>query len=677
MVFQISEEQSNIVNTYSNLKVNCVAGSGKTTTIFKIAEKYLNKKILLLTYSSLLKTESRKKITTDNIEVHSFHSFIHTYYTYCSDDFLLNKILNSKHTNDPANRYDIIIVDEAQDLTPLLVKTINFIYKRHKKPDTIFMLFGDAKQCIYAFKNASPKYLLNPEKYFPHASGEYKNMTLSTSYRLPDTIGNFINNNLHNEEILKTNKESNLLPIYINLDTNNNSEINKLLEYIEERIKLYKQDEMMFLAHSIKRPKYGSGRILRLIESILIRKKNYIHHKDDCSSTDINVLKNKSLISTTFQSKGLERDLVVVFDFDKFYTNDNKCSNILYVAATRAKKELICISCNAEIDVNFNNSKKYLYKNFNNDKFVKSCEKNKYSFIHIHNDKKSFKVLNLDKPYKLKSITEISTSLDVGVINEISELINVETIKNNKITGKVFNYKPIQRQIKTEDGSYLYEDVARFIGNLIPVYYLEYWLSPNDESLLEHDSENFVMDKKKLTTIIKIVINKKRDWIYPKYQIVKNILTIKELDKICSNLDILLKKCYKKSQNKITYEKDLGHIFEVKMNENGCDIIKEASNIVGYYTKDRFIINKTDFDNKCFHMIGTYDMLCNDDLWEFKLSRSGCYRAYIQSLLYSYMLNLNKSYVYYLDEDELDIITFKDEECKKRFIELIVYNGFK
>ena len=60
----ISIEQNNIINQLllnNNVVVDSVAGSGKTTCNLHIAKHFNNMNILLLTYNSKLKLETRDK----------------------------------------------------------------------------------------------------------------------------------------------------------------------------------------------------------------------------------------------------------------------------------------------------------------------------------------------------------------------------------------------------------------------------------------------------------------------------------------------------------------------------------------------------------------------------------------------------------------------------------------
>ena len=76
-----SDEQKKVLKYLKkdyNLIVDSVPGSGKTTTCLHIAKHFTDLNILLLTYNSRLKDETREKrdlLKLNNLEVHSYHAF--------------------------------------------------------------------------------------------------------------------------------------------------------------------------------------------------------------------------------------------------------------------------------------------------------------------------------------------------------------------------------------------------------------------------------------------------------------------------------------------------------------------------------------------------------------------------------------------------------------------------
>src|SRR3989304_5306863 len=135
----LSHEQQDIIQKINNNNViiDSVAGSGKTTTSLHIALNYPTKKILLLTYNSRLKSETRTKNTAlclqnrieENMEVHSYHSFNTTNYdnSNYTDLGILNTIRDKKPIINKKS-YDIIILDESQDITETYYRFICKIY---------------------------------------------------------------------------------------------------------------------------------------------------------------------------------------------------------------------------------------------------------------------------------------------------------------------------------------------------------------------------------------------------------------------------------------------------------------------------------------------------------------------------------------------------------------------
>jgi superfamily I DNA/RNA helicase len=153
MLPEISIEQYNIIQQLllnNNVVVDSVAGSGKTTCNLHIAKHFNNKNILLLTYNSKLKLETRekaKKLEIHNIEVHSYHSFCVKYYdNECFTDTIINNIIKNKKNPLKSFKFDLIVPDEAQDITSLYYELICKIYKDNKNTNTNICIFGDKKQ---------------------------------------------------------------------------------------------------------------------------------------------------------------------------------------------------------------------------------------------------------------------------------------------------------------------------------------------------------------------------------------------------------------------------------------------------------------------------------------------------------------------------------------------------
>ena len=119
---QLSNEQQLIleqVRTDSNIEVDAVAGTGKTTLVLNIAKDQPSKNMLQITYNKSLKFEVREKVIQDKVEnltIHTYHSLAVKYYSPTSHvDNEIKKIVDN---NTPPlikiPKYDTIFIDEAQ-----------------------------------------------------------------------------------------------------------------------------------------------------------------------------------------------------------------------------------------------------------------------------------------------------------------------------------------------------------------------------------------------------------------------------------------------------------------------------------------------------------------------------------------------------------------------------------
>lgn len=136
-----SYEQLQVVESVKdgfNIKVDAVAGSGKTTTILHIAQSMPDKRILLVTYNRRLKEETRQravKFGLNNLEIHSYHGLCVKYYNTrgSRDQGIVETIINDMIPKRPI-QFHIIILDEAQDIKPTYFNFISKVIKDNTPP---------------------------------------------------------------------------------------------------------------------------------------------------------------------------------------------------------------------------------------------------------------------------------------------------------------------------------------------------------------------------------------------------------------------------------------------------------------------------------------------------------------------------------------------------------------
>jgi hypothetical protein len=124
--------------------------SGKTATIEFIAAALSHKTIRVLTYNRQLMNDTAVRLKSyDNVSVHTFHAFVtRIYNVLCPDDSLLNTYVERRNNFErreiiPAT--DILIIDEAQDLTPLLYNLLLTIcHDLNSSPQLVIL--GDRDQ---------------------------------------------------------------------------------------------------------------------------------------------------------------------------------------------------------------------------------------------------------------------------------------------------------------------------------------------------------------------------------------------------------------------------------------------------------------------------------------------------------------------------------------------------
>lgn len=367
----------------SNVSVNAVAGAGKTTTALHIAKHYTQQSILLLTYNAKLKSETRSKIkelSLSNLEAHSYHAFCVNYYgKEYHTDTKLKQLLKKQLSPLKPFRYDIVIIDEAQDMTLLYFQLITKIFKDNSTSRAKLCIIGDKYQSIYGFMGADTRFLTKSQEVFANFNTfEWKNnLELSTSYRITPRMAIFINKCMYQvakpfitsgkpffpqlDEAITTSRYYSELEEYqerFDLTSNVHYLIcnslgvkSKVFLLLEEILNTgrYSPDDIMVLAPSIKSNKSP----IRVLEQDIMRYiKDVPVHAPACNGdkVDENIVKGKILLSSFHQAKGLERKIVFVLGFDESYftfynksVDRSRCPNELYVAATRASECLILV----------------------------------------------------------------------------------------------------------------------------------------------------------------------------------------------------------------------------------------------------------------------------------------------------------------------------------------------
>ncbi|TNK86741.1 hypothetical protein C4M87_03390, partial [Mycoplasmopsis pullorum] len=240
-----------------NVKVSAVAGSGKTTTVLLISKLLSDKKILFFTYNRQLKDETQEKIIANklfNIDIFTFHSFAQNIYKVQAntDDGLVELLTKNKTSNNID--YDLIVIDEAQDLTPIYYHFLLKIMNDNRNKNYQILILGDERQCIYQFLGADSRFLTHADKLFINQH-EWKFLSLSKSYRLSSQIASFLNDIFFKTQLIKSGRLNSYSSINYLLVRNNNYKnegITALASKICKKIHEYGEENIFVLTPTTK-----------------------------------------------------------------------------------------------------------------------------------------------------------------------------------------------------------------------------------------------------------------------------------------------------------------------------------------------------------------------------------------------------------------------------------------
>ena len=362
-----SEEQMNIINHIKsgeyNGEVDAVAGSGKTTTILSLAVHIPEKSIIQITYNSELKREVSEKKDAyglSNIAIFTYHSFAYKYYTEeAMTDIGISKIVRTGISPKiPLPQIDILVGDEIQDMNFLYYQFVQKVLTDSGNKSHIrILILGDKYQGLYEFKGADTRFLTLGHQIWASSSPyPFKQMNLTTSYRVTRQIADFVNKVMLGPEHMVDGCSAIVERIHAIKDGPKVSYIRRsncfqVYRSIGARIVnmilsgYAKPSDIFVLAASVKQ-KY-----FKLIENMLVENNIPCYvPMNDVNTIHSDVIKNKVIFSSFHQSKGRERKVVIIYGFDRTYfdyynrgADMTVCPSTLYVAATRATEKLIVV----------------------------------------------------------------------------------------------------------------------------------------------------------------------------------------------------------------------------------------------------------------------------------------------------------------------------------------------
>ncbi len=332
--FQLSNEQQLFIEKAlqgENILVDACIGSGKTTAIQNLCNELPSKKkVLYLTYNKLLKIDAQSKIKKKNVTVTNYHGFAFKILQECGISVgvsdLIQKVIQIKPL---VKKYDILIIDEYQDIDQELAELLQLVKDRN--PNMQIIAVGDMEQKIY------DKTTLNVETFMRGFLEEHLRLKFTQCFRLSHDLASMLGR-VWKKQIIGVNDSCK----------------------VEE---MSKEDVIPFLSEQLPADILCLGArtgamsdTLNMLEEKYPDKfnKNTVYATiSDNDSMGKTVPREDSAIFTTYDSsKGLERKICVIFDFTEGYwsTRISKplqsyiiLRNIFCVAASRGKDHIIFV----------------------------------------------------------------------------------------------------------------------------------------------------------------------------------------------------------------------------------------------------------------------------------------------------------------------------------------------
>lgn len=646
----LNNEQKKIiyhVKKGKNVVVDAVAGTGKTTVTLKIAKSNSVKKVLQLTYNKSLKHEVREKIKKEkitNIKVHTYHSLAYNYYSNKGHkDIEIHRIVEeNKKLLKEIEEFDILIIDEAQDMTKLYFKLIVKYLKDYGKKVQIVIL-GDYMQGLYEFKGSDVRFLTLGCEIWKESgllkSNKFRLCTMKTSYRITNQMCEFINKVMIGNERMKANREG----AKVNYIRNNRQNIEKIVYNDIKRLldEGVKPNEIFILGGSIK----GEKSNIRRIENMLVEKEVPCHvPMIENENVDERVANGKIGFSSLHSVKGRERKYVYLVGFDnsyfRYYGRDMDreiCPNTLYVGCTRGSEELNVLEGDnfpgdrplEFLQLSHLDMKKEEYINFRgmHQTYFKKIDENEFN-----------------QRVKITA-TDLIKFLSVNVYEEISNILEKIVVIENKAEEPI----EIPSIIQTKNGNF--EEVSDLNGIVITsIYYdmlKEIWDESDQNILLELIEEKLIELKGKNQKFLQPYLEKMPE----KIETIEEYLYMANINQaIQESLYFRLKQIEENEYNWLPAEVIQECKDRLKKTISADSVEKKPlieENIMHSSWEDEHIeideLLKEEF-MEIFRFTGRIDLITDTILWELKCTSEITTEHILQLIIYAWLYEMRPDY---------------------------------
>lgn len=333
----LSEEQQLFISKAldgHNILVDACIGSGKTTAIQMLCNAIPPEyNILYLTYNRLLKIDAKSKIRANNATVTNYHGFAYSYLIKEGISVGISDLIQTFNKTRPQiSKYDVLILDEYQDIELELAEMLKFI--KVSCPDIQIIAVGDMEQKIY------DKTTLDVPSFIDDFLGDYIQLEFTKCFRLSPTLAEKlgriwgktiigVNENCTVEEMSKT----------------------QVVDFLAEQ----KPQDILCLGARTGDMADSLNELEYRYPDRFNKKTVYASIREADTGGATEPRKTSAIFTTYDSSKGLERPVCVIFDYTESYWETRITQpqqsyqilrNIFCVAASRGKQHIIFVHNN-------------------------------------------------------------------------------------------------------------------------------------------------------------------------------------------------------------------------------------------------------------------------------------------------------------------------------------------
>lgn len=331
---RLSSEQQRVLEVVRDGRdviVDATVGSGKTTAIQALcAEMGRDRKVLYLTYSTLLKLDAQRRV--GSAKVQNYHGVVYPALLQARIKCGIGesiKRFNEAFTSLSSSfaRYDLIVVDEYQDVTEEYAQLLRNI--KSLNPMMQVVMVGDLAQKVRSDTT------LDAQRFAQDFCEQPELLPFTQSFRVGPELGTLLGE-AWNKPVVGANTSQQVR--YVSYD--------EALQLISTKT----PGDLLCLGSRNGQMSEALNHVEREHADVFNKETVYASIKD--GDTSVSYGDDAAVFTTFDSSKGLERPTSVVFDYDERMwdvrngfpgADATVLRNIFLVAASRGKQEVVFV----------------------------------------------------------------------------------------------------------------------------------------------------------------------------------------------------------------------------------------------------------------------------------------------------------------------------------------------